>query len=119
MRGSSKILLALIAVVMLAAPFARAGDLGLPTDKTSGSAYKLVYFEGVTYRIATDVPCQIYFTKVDDRHHRLNVLPLVDEVTPFCDVVVQWGLFPPVTLGLMSGDANSWILGTETGYAEK
>jgi hypothetical protein len=119
MRGSIKILLALIAVVMLAAPFARAGDLGLPTDKTASSSFRLVYFEGVTYRIVTEIPCEVHFSKVDENHHRLVVLPLTDGVTPFCDVMVQWGNFPYLTLGLFSGGANTWILGTETGYAEK
>jgi hypothetical protein len=122
MRGSSKILMALIAVIILAAPIARAGDdLGLPTDKTAGTTYRLVTFEGVVYRIFTEVPCELYFTRIDDEHHLLTIKPVVDKVTvlPFCDVMVQWGCFPPVTLGLSMGDTNSWILGTETGYAEK
>ena len=119
MRGS-KILLALVAVLLLAAPFASAeDDLGLPTDKTSGTTYKLVRFDGVVYRIATDVACELYFHRIDDGHHRLSVKPVDDEPIPFCVVVVQWGLFPPVSLGLGMGGTNDWILGTETGYAEK
>ena len=120
MRGSSKILMALVAVMILAAPFAWAGDdLGLPTDKTSGTTYKLVRFDGVDYRIATEISCDLYFYKVDSEHHRLSIKTVPDGVTPFCEVVVQWGLFPAVSLGLSAGGTNSWILGTETGYAEK
>ena len=121
MRGSSKILMALVAVMILAAPFAYAGDdLGLPTDKTSGTTYKLVRFDGVVYRIFTEVTCELYFTRIDDEHHRLTIkTPDKGVLTPFCEVQVQWGSFPPVILGLVVGDTNSWILGTETGYAEK
>ena len=119
MRGS-KILLALVAVLLLAAPFASAGDeLGVPTDKTSGTTYKLVRFDGVVYRIATEVACNLYFYRLDDGHHLLSIKPVEEGPTPFCMVVVQWGMFPPVSLGLGMGGTNDWILGTETGYAEK
>lgn len=122
MRGSSKILMALVAVVILAAPFAQAEDeLGLPTDKTAGSTYKLVRFDGVVYRIFMEIPCDLYFSRIDDEHHLLTVRPVTDKVTvtPFCEVSVQWGTFPAVILGLEIGGTNSWLLGTETGYAEK
>jgi hypothetical protein len=122
MRGSSKILVALVAVVILAATFAHAEDeLGLPTDKTAGTAYNLVRFDGVVYRIFTEIPCELHFSRIDDEHHLLTVKPIVDKVTvtPFCDVQIQWGLFSPLILGLEIGGTNSWILGTETGYAEK
>jgi len=123
MRGSSKILMAFFAVMILAAPLARAGgDLGLPTDETSkGTTIQLVGFDGVFYRVVTEVPCELYFRRVDDSLHRLdiNIKPVEDELTPVCIVVVQWGGFPPVSLGLEAGGTNSWLLGTETGYAEK
>lgn len=122
MRGSSKILMALAAMVILAAPFAQAEDeLGLPTDKTTGSTFKLVRFDGVVYRIFMEIPCDLYFSRIDDEHHLLTVRPVTDKVTvtPFCEVSVQWGVFPAVILGLEIGGTNSWLLGTETGYAEK
>mgnify|MGYP003572517944 CR=1 FL=1 len=122
MRGSSKILMALIAVIILAAPFAKAEDeLCLPTDKTAGSTYKVVIFDNVIYRIVTDIPCEMLFYKVDNDHHSLTIKPAGDKVTvtPFCVVSVQWGSFPPLSLGLEIGGSNSWLLGTETGYAEK
>lgn len=119
MRGS-KILMAFVAVMILAAPFAHAEDyLGVPTDKTPGATYKLVRFDGVVYRVTTDVACELFFYKVDDWHHGLSIKPVEEGPLPFCMVVVQWGLFPPVTLGLGMGGTNDWILGTETGYAEK
>lgn len=122
MKGSSKILMALVAIVMLAAPFAQAEDeLGVPTDKTSGVTYKLVSFDGVVYRIFTEISCELFFTRIDSDHHLLTIKPVIDKVavTPFCEVSVQWGAFPPVILGLEVGGTNSWLLGTETGYAEK
>jgi hypothetical protein len=121
MRGSRKILMAMIAVLILTAPLARAGDeLGLPTDKTSkGNTTQLVRFDGVIYKITTEVSCEIYLERVDDFFHRLNIKPVEQVLTPVCDVTVQWGVFPPVTLGLETGGTNSWLLGTETGYAEK
>ena len=122
MRGSSKILMAVVAAVILAAPFAQAEEgLGLPTDKTTGTTYKLVMFDDVVYRILTEIPCELFFTRIDSEHHLLTVRPVADKVTvtPFCEVSVQWGPFPAVILGLEMGGTNSWILGTETGYAEK
>jgi hypothetical protein len=120
MRGSSKILMALVAMMILAAPFARAEDsLALPTDKTSGTTYKLVRFDGVVYRIFTEVSCELSFQKVDNEHHLFSAKPVADTVTPFCQVSIQWDAFPALTLDLIMGGTNSWILGTETGYAEK
>jgi len=119
MRGS-KILMALVVVMILAAPFASVADeLGLPTDKTSGATYDLVRFDGVVYRISTDVECELFFYRIDAEHHLLSIKPVEEGPLPFCMVVVQWGMFPPVALGLGTGDSNDWILGTETGYAEK
>ncbi|MCK4548559.1 MAG: hypothetical protein KAU49_00245 [Candidatus Krumholzibacteria bacterium] len=120
MRGSSKILMVLVVVMILAAPFARADDgLGLPTDKTSGATYELVRFDGVVYRITADVECELFFFRIDNEHHLLSIKPVEEGPTPLCVVVVQWGMFAPVALGLGAGDTNDWILGTETGYAEK
>ena len=60
MRGRNKVLIALAAVMILAAPFAQAGDdLGIPTDKTSGATFKLVRFDGVEYRIFTEISCEL------------------------------------------------------------
>jgi len=123
MRGSSKIVMALVAVMILAAPFAHAEDeLCLPTDKTAGTTYRVVSFDGVVYRIVSDIPCELVFLRVDSEHHSLTIKPFIDKgttVMPFCDVSVQWGAFPPLSLGLEMGGTNSWVLGTETGYAEK
>jgi hypothetical protein len=121
MRGSRKILMALVAVVILAAPLAWAGDdLGLPTNKTSsGTISQMVRFDGVIYRITTDVSCDLFFRKIDDGHHLLNIKPVAEELTPYCEASIQWGMFPAVVLGLEAGGTNSWLLGTETGYAEK
>ena len=66
MRGSSKILMALVAVMILAASFAQAEDeLCLPTDKTAGTTYKVVRFDGVIYRIVSDLPCELIFLRID------------------------------------------------------
>ena len=120
MRGSSKILIVLVAAMILAAPFAQAKrDLGIPTDKTAGTTLQVVRFDRVLYKIVAEVPCDLYFSKIDDEHHLLYVKTVPDGVTPYCEVVIQWGTFPPVTLGIEIGGINSWILGTETGYAEK
>ena len=120
MRGSSKILIVLVAAMILAAPIAQArNDLGIPTDKTPRTTLQVVRFDRVLYKIVAEVPCDLYFSKIDDEHHLLYVKTVPDGVTPYCEVVIQWGTFPPVTLGIEIGGINSWILGTETGYAEK
>jgi hypothetical protein len=123
MRGSSKILMAFVAMMILAAPLSRADDhlgLLLPSDGIfkSGSV-RLVRFDGVDYRIKAQVPCELYFEKADDHLHILNIKPEEEELTAFCIVTVQWGIFAPVTLQIEGGGTNSWLINTETGYAEK
>jgi hypothetical protein len=115
--------MAMIAVMIFAAPFAWAeGELCVPTDKTAGTAYyKVVSFDDVVYRVISDIPCELSFIKVDETHHYLSIKPssIWGTVTPYCEVSVQWGSFPALTLGLEMGGVNGWFLGTETGYAEK
>jgi hypothetical protein len=80
---------------------------------------KLVFFEGVLYRVTMDAPCDVSFEVVDEAHHMLHVRLDPDAPTPICLVGVQWGPFPPVFLDIMMGGGESWLLGVETGYAEK
>ena len=121
MRGSGKILMAALALVLVTTPLALAkGEpRSMPTDKTTGTVYTLIRFDGVIYRVVSEIPCDITFERIDEEHHRVFVATIPDGVISYCEVEIQWGDFPPVVLDIVLGGNNSWLLGIETGYAEK
>lgn len=119
MRGRTAVLLSVAAMMFLAPAVSPAQDeLALSVDKTLGPGVSKVVFEGVLYRIYTVGDYDLIFQVVDRSHHRVDVIPS-SPLQPACDVVIQWSEFEPVTLQLESGGTNSWLLGVETGYAEK
>lgn len=120
MRGIKIFLLTAAVVSILAATTASAEDpLGLPVGKETRPGVTCVKFDGVTYRINTLGHFYLFFERIDQEHHRLTVIPALGEPTPYDPISLQWDLFPPVVIELLMGDDNTWMLGVETGYAEK
>jgi len=120
MRGIKIILLTVAVASILAATHASAEDpLGIPVSKETRPGVTVVKFDEVTYRINTLGHFYLFFQKVDQEHHRLIIIPSLLEPTPYDPVLLQWDNFPPVILEVLGGDNNSWLLGVETGYAEK
>ncbi len=111
----------LIAILLLSAILVGADECMLSMDKTVGSGYSVVKFDGVVYRIFSQAQHYLTFTKVDSRYHRLTVRPvkLGPIPTMYQEISIQWGSFPSVPLGLDSAEGNDYELDTETGYAEK
>ncbi len=119
MRGKITVLLSAAVILILASSVSSAQDaLALSVDKTLSPGVSRVEFAGVIYRVYSLDNCTIEFEMVDRDHHRVYVIP-INPFLPYCDVVLQWNGFTPVTLDLQSGSGNSWLLGVETGYAEK
>ncbi len=121
MRGMMRIFLLAVLVLILASAFASAeGSLALPTtDKAINSGFTVITFENITYRIFSANSYRIYFERVDVTHNRIFLIPVAGEQIPYYDVYIQWGLFPPVCLDIGAGGEESYLLGSETGYAEK
>jgi hypothetical protein len=120
MKGLCKVFLLMFMLMILAVPFASADEQNaIPVEKTVSPGTKVVKFEGVTYRIATRGNYYLTFERVDNEHHRVFILPAPGETAPYCAIYMQWEEFPPVSLGLEMDGATTYLLGVETGYAEK
>lgn len=119
MRMLTKVVLLAFAMLVFSSVQMTADSLrGIPVDKIVRAEASLVAFEGTVYKIYNGEGYYIFFEKVDDAHNRIHVIP-PERVRSFLDVCVQWESFPPVCLDIDSGEDNSYLLGTETGYAEK
>lgn len=120
MKGKKIVLLFSIAVLILAASSLSAQELAMPLDqKTVGPGCGSVTFDGITYRIMTKGNYYLTFSRVDNEHHRVMILPAEGETPPYREIYLQWEFFPIVELDLGFGETNTYLLGTETGYVEK
>ena len=120
MRGSRAVLAAVaVAMILAASPAWTQDELQISVDKSVSSGASVIKFEGVTYWIYTQGDFYVSFTRIDNNHHRIYVAAKPGLPTPYYPISVQWGIFSPVSLELESGGEDSWLLGLETGYAEK
>jgi len=120
-RGS-KWILGVVALVFCLSFAANAQDqyeYALPLEKTIGPGHSAVKYDNIVYRIYSGDEFYVRFEKIDDGHVRLYVKPQKIAIQIYCELSVQWGSFQPVNLQVNSTNGNSFILGTETGYAEK
>ena len=88
-------------------------------EKSLSPGWHIVEFENIDYRVYTGGAFTLNFSRVDREHHRVFIVPGEGEVVPYSSIYIQWSYFPPVRLDLGLGDENTYLLGTETGYAEK
>ncbi len=121
MRGCARVILLMVAVIAIISTLAHAQELAIPVDmeKSTCYGYTSVRFEGMKYRIFANDVFDISFVNVDDSHVRMFVIPRCGCIMPYHSVSVQWGDFPLFELPLGEGDSDSFLLGSETGYAEK
>jgi hypothetical protein len=108
-------------VILLAATSIPANEeLGIPLEKTIRPVYSTVKYEGVVYRFISDASYQLRFETVDETHVGLFIKPICGGGSgPSFVLSVQWGPFMPAFLSIDSCDGDYYILGAETGYAEK
>ncbi|RJR26132.1 MAG: hypothetical protein C4574_07745 [Candidatus Latescibacterota bacterium] len=124
MKGS-RMILALLAAMLVTtfAPASAQDEYMMTVNKTSSTAYvvpptSVIRYETIAYTFYTPVALNVRFESVDVSHVKLTV-KAASPVPYSYDVSVQWLYFPPVTLGIDGGGTGSFILNTETGYAEK
>ena len=123
MKGIAGVIFIVVSVLVLAASSVSAA-LSLENqmdvdEKIISPGYQVVQFDGMVYRIYTAGCFTLTFDRVDDEHHRVFIIAAEGEVLPYSSIYMQWGLFPPVCLELGLGGGSTYLLGTETGYAEK
>jgi hypothetical protein len=120
MKGSMKIVLGALALILLLSTLASAKEevYAIPIVKIVKTGYSVIRYDKVLYYFSSPVSLSVTFDKIDDRYVEVVVKP-IDFLTPTIAVSLWWGDFPVNSLGLEAGGDNSWTLDTETGYAEK
>jgi hypothetical protein len=89
-----------------------------PVGKIINPGIVFVEFDNIHYRLFTPVAIRMTLEKVDSANHKIVIYPL-EMGYESGSVWLQWELFSPAELEIDSGGNNRWLIGTETGYAEK
>ena len=119
MRGSRAIIaLAALALILSATMLWAQEPYGLPLDRSINPVRTTVKYDANIYTFFCQNPYNVRFEKIDANRVKLIVRPL-DKVTPHQEICLQWSSFPAVSLLIDTSGDNSFILDTETGYAEK
>ncbi|OQX83619.1 MAG: hypothetical protein B6D63_05950 [Candidatus Latescibacteria bacterium 4484_7] len=119
MKGSKWILI-LMAFIIVLPLFASAQDeYALPLEKNINPGHSSIKYQSIIYNFYAVEGWHVRFETIDSKHVRLVLKPLGVNVQPYEQVSVQWNSFPGVLLQVSTSGENSFILGTETGYAEK
>jgi hypothetical protein len=119
MRGSRAIMaLAAIALVLGATALWAQDPLAIPLDRSISPGRTAVKYDTHIYTFVSESNFNVRFEKLDAKRVRLTVKPLA-QVAPMQEVSVQWGNFLAVSLTIDSSGGDTFILNTETGYAEK
>jgi hypothetical protein len=119
MRGSRAILaLAALAIVLSATTLWAQDSYAIPLDRSINPGRTSIKYDTHIYTFFSESTFSVRFEKIDEKRVKLTVKP-VTMLTPYEEVSVQWGTFLAVTLSIDSSDGDSFILNSETGYAEK
>ncbi|MCD6379535.1 hypothetical protein J7M07_03720 [bacterium] len=120
MKKSFKVVFAVLLLCVLSTSIVSAQDpMGIPVDvKISGGGCTYVYFNGIMFRIASRGDYYFDFEEYDDEWVSLRIIPY-EQKPEYHPVYIQWGTFDTVVLTLETGDDGIYLLGSETGYAEK
>ena len=120
MKGSRTIFaLAAIVLILGASTLWAQNEYSKPLDKTISPGRATVKYDTYVYTFMSDNYLEVRLEKIDRTHVRLNVKQ-VSEVKPYESVFVEWGGFGMQELNIGgSPNGDTFILNTETGYAEK
>jgi len=119
MKGSRAVLALAAVVLVLGAPAAWALDLyATSIEKVISPGQATVVCDTDAFTVVTDDYLIVTFEKLSTAQVKLTVKRLT-RLYPVEEVSVNWGGYPPVGLMLGSSGGDSFILNTETGYAEK
>jgi hypothetical protein len=119
MRGSRAILALAALVLVLGATALWSQDLySLPFDRSINAGRSTIKYDNHSYVFVFETAHSVRFEKIDQRRVLLTIKPAT-RLIPREMVSVQWDNFPAITLTLDLSGGDSFILHTETGYAEK
>jgi hypothetical protein len=118
MKGSKWILaLTMVAVFLAASPVWAQDQYSMPLDKIITTGRTPVKFQNIAYEFAVQGTYSVRFERVDSSHVRLFVRLIKPEVQPH--VSIQWGTFQQADLGSPGPEGDTFVINSETGYAEK
>ena len=120
MKGSRAIFaLAAIVLILGASTLWAQNEYSKPLDKTINPGRATVKYDVYIYTFQSDNYLEVTLQKIDRTHVKLNVKQ-ISEVKPNESVFVEWGGFGMQELDLGgSPNGDTFILNTESGYAEK
>ncbi len=118
MRGSRAILaLAVLVLILGASTLWAQGEYSMPLDRSIYPLRTAIKYDTQTYTFTCQSAYNVRFEKIDSKRVRLFIKPLASQPIPY-EVTIQWGNFPAITLQT-DPSGETFILNTETGYAEK
>ncbi len=119
MKGSRAVLVLAAVVLILGAPTIWAHDqYAVSIEKVISPGRATVVCDTDAFTFLTDDYLIVTFEKLSSAQVKLTVKRLTG-LYSVEEVSVTWGCYPPVGLLLDSSSGDSFILNTETGYAEK
>jgi hypothetical protein len=119
MRGSRAILaLAALALVLGVTTLWAQEPNAMPLDRSINPGRTTVKYDIHIYTFVSDNSFKVHFEKIDAKRVKLTIKPAT-QVTPHEDISLQWGNFLAVSLSIDPSGGDTFILNTETGYAEK
>ena len=120
MKNCLRVVFAVVLLLSLANSMVRSeGEYGMTKPVKVSRNYQIVQFEGITYSVYTQGNYELIFSSYNAEKVKLNVLPCYIQYMEYPPVYMQWGYFSIVELIIGGDEGDSFLLGTETGYAEK
>ncbi len=120
MENSIKVFFAVILLFLLSSSFVYAeGEMAIPVDVKTGGGYSFVYLNGTLFSIYTSGEYYIGFEEYDSEWVMVDIIPCGEKPDEYSPVYIQWDVFAPVVITLESDEGETYLLGSETGYAEK
>lgn len=119
MRGSRAIIaLAALVLVLGATALWSQEQCSMPFDRSINGGRSTVKYDNHIYVFVSETAHSVRFEKIDQRRVLLTIKPAT-RLIPREAISVQWDNFPALTLSLDLSGGETFILHTETGYAEK
>ena len=120
MKGSKAIFaLAAIVLILGASTLWAQNEYAKPLDKTISPGRATVKYDTYIYTFQCDNYLEVTLQKIDRTHVKLNVKQ-ISEIKPYESFFIEWGGFGIQELNIGgSPNGDTFILNTETGYAEK
>ncbi len=119
MRGSRAILaLAALALILGATALWAQDPYAMPLDRAIDPGRTSIKYDNHIYTFIAESKLNVHLEKVDAKRVKLVIRPLT-QVTPYEEISLQWGSFSAIALSLDATGGGTFILNSETGYAEK